>query len=142
MSLVYEWPRGSEQRWVNFPRDEMVCRCGCGALPDPVFMEVLQIIRQDCGFALPVTSGGRCSSYDRKLYTDRGIPDRGGNGPHTTGLAADIQISGYMAHGLIANAVERGITGLGIKQHGDHADRFIHLDLLPESHKRPWIWSY
>ena len=36
-----------------------------------------------------------------------------------------------------------GMTGIGIKQHGPHNKRFIHLDNLDNStHPRPTIWSY
>jgi len=38
--------------------------------------------------------------------------------------------------------LKHGITGLGVKQHGD--SRFIHLDTLDsEPHRpRPTVWSY
>ncbi len=134
--LQSEWPDDAGQRWPNFSRNEMACQCDCGAVPDPVFMDMLQNLRQDCGFGLKITSGARCPDHN-----DR-VSGTGRDGPHTTGLAVDIGISGHRSHRLIAAAVERGFTGICVKQKGDHAGRFVHLDTLPESQKRPWIWSY
>ena len=136
MTLQTDWPIDAGHRWVNFTRDEMTCRCGCGALPDPVFMTSLQMIRRDLGFGLPVTSGARCPEYNAKVSTT------GRAGPHTTGMAANIRIWGPRAYALIAEVTNRGFLGIGVKQHGPHVGRFIHIDMLPESQKRPWVWGY
>ena len=119
------------ERWPNFSRPEMACNCGCGMLPESSFMEILQRMRRDVGFALHVTSGARCAVYDASV---------GGKGPHTTGLAADISIRGHRAHKLLLVALAHGMTGIGVSQAG--ADRFLHLDMLPHSQTRPWVWSY
>ncbi len=36
------------------------------------------------------------------------------------------------------------MKGIGIKQKGDYASRFVHLDDLPNGsgQPRPWCWSY
>ena len=136
MTILYEWPDDAAERWPNFSPAEMQCKCGCGALPDASFMDNLQAIRADVGFALTVTSGARCQDHNIRVSAT------GRTGPHTTGLAADIGVSGHMAHALIAAAVERGMTGIGVSQRGPHRTRFIHLDMIEESHKRPWVWSY
>jgi len=135
--IVYEWPIDARRRYPNFSQTEMTCQCGCGALPDPEFMDQLQLIRSDCGFVLPVTSGARCGRWNMKKS-----PKTGATGPHTTGLAADIQCSGHVAYEFIAAALERAMTGIGIHQKGPHSSRYSHIDSLPESGKRPWIWSY
>jgi len=45
---------------------------------------------------------------------------------------------------LLKTALKHGLTGVGVKQHGDASGRFIHLDDMEASdmHFRPWIWSY
>ena len=112
-----DWPADAEQRWPNFERAEVTCQCGCGAVPDPAFMDMLQTLRGDCGFGLRITSGARCPDHN-----DR-VSGTGRDGPHTTGLAADIAVSGHAAHQLIAAAAERGLTGIGVKQNGAHSGR-------------------
>lgn len=136
MTLLYEWPDDAAERWTNFSAEEMQCKCGCGALPDALFMDSLQEIRGDVGFALTVTSGARCPDYNERVSAT------GRTGPHTSGLAADIGVSGHMAHALIAAAVKRGMTGIGVSQRGPHGARFIHLDMIEDSQTRPWVWSY
>ena len=45
---------------------------------------------------------------------------------------------------LVEFARGYGMTGIGIKQSGPHASRFLHMDDLEDgvSGPRPWIWSY
>ena len=140
--LSYDWPDDAYDHWPSFKdthsggMDALRCRCGCGAWPDWAFMDRLQSIRYDCGFPLLVISGARCPAYNATVSTT------GMTGPHTTGRAVDISIAGTRAYTLLAAAIERGMTGIGIAQSGIHAGRFIHIDLLEESDKRPWVWSY
>jgi uncharacterized protein YcbK (DUF882 family) len=137
MTLTKEWPADAGFRWPNFSRVEVMCKCGCENVPDPVFLDTLQAIRQDLGFGLTVTSGARCPEYNAR------VSKTGRSGPHTTGMAADIGVMGGRAFELVSCAVEHGVTGLGIKQKGDHLGRFIHIDMLPtNTGKREWIWSY
>ena len=107
-------------------------------LPDPVFMEKIEKIRVACGFPIPVTSGARCKAYNAK------VSDSGPNGPHTTGRAIDLGVQGSLALLVVKQAFLHGITGIGVKQHGPHTKRFVHLDDLPQSDERPrpTIWSY
>ena len=53
--------------------------------------------------------------------------------------------SGHKAFEIVKLAMELGFTGIGVKQNGIHAKRFIHLDTMPKksiTSPRPWIWSY
>jgi hypothetical protein len=60
------------------------------------------------------------------------------------GRAVDVQVYGQDALVLLKTALKHGLTGVGVKQHGDASGRFIHLDDMEASdmHFRPWIWSY
>lgn len=123
--------------WKHFTLDEFRCNCGCGRNEiDPRFVDLLDELRELCGFALVVTSGYRCQKHNMAESTT------GVNGPHTTGRAVDLAVSRKDAYELIAHATRMGFTGIGIKQHGDK--RYIHLDDLPaaEGQPRPTIWSY
>lgn len=127
-----------EQITPHFKLRELACRC-CGRMGiDPAFLERLEDLRAAYGRPMIINSGYRCPDYNAKVSTT------GRTGPHTIG-AVDVRISGTEAHRLLHMALMIGFTGIGIKQHGPHSGRFIHLDNLPThtaSHPRPWIWTY
>jgi len=125
--------------WEHFTVDELRCKCGCGkADMDPHFMNKLHAIRKTLDFPLPVSSGFRCSDYNQR------VSKTGANGPHTTGRAVDIAISGKEAFFLVQYAANFHMQGIGVKQSGPNEQRFIHLDDLLEKDgfPRPRIWSY
>lgn len=123
----------SEWRWVHFTRDEMKCKGigECRMCPD--FMDLLEKIRVEYGNSLIITSGYRSPEHNAS------VSHTGASGPHTTGKAVDIAISGKNAYKLIKTALENGITGIGVSQKG--TKRFVHLDAL-DGNIRPNIWSY
>ena len=102
------------------------------------FVAKLDLLREACGFPLIVSSGYRSPAYNAK------VSSTGRAGPHTTGRAVDLKVKGLQAWQVIYHAQRLGFTGIGVKQHGGHGTRFIHLDDLPrtKSRPRPWIWSY
>ncbi|WKD48938.1 hypothetical protein [Microbulbifer spongiae] len=64
---------------------------------------------------------------------------------HTTGQAVDVSVTGGRAYELLGIPTEEGFTGIGVKQHGPHKGRFLHLDDLepiPGKRTRPTVWSY
>lgn len=121
-----------------FKPGEFACHCGCGkAGIQPAIVYALDQLREDYGKPLVVTSGYRCPYWNSKKSTT------GENGPHVTGLAVDLAVSGRDAWTILRMAMEsRVFTGIGLNQKG--SDRFIHLDMIPDSltHKRPWVWTY
>jgi len=122
------------QKWDFFPFRELKCCC-CGEMHmDDVFMCSLVALREEAGFAFPVTSAFRCPRHNHS------VSHTGFTGPHTTGKAVDIQISGESAARLIKLALAHGFNGIGIRQHGDWDKRIVHLDTL----NRPYqtIWTY
>jgi len=122
-----------------FSEDELKCKCGCGVYKfDEVFLKVLNSIRTDCDFALPVSSGYRCVNHPieaKKIASGRPA------GAHTTGKAVDFAVYGERAHKLLATAVFHGIKRIGVNQKGAHNQRFIHIDIV-EDLPSPTIWSY
>lgn len=102
----------------------------------PQFVERLDALRERLGAPLIVSSGYRCQAHNARVSSS------GRFGPHTTGRAADLAVSGAVAFRVLALAAELGFTGLGVQQRG--AGRFVHLDDLPAAsdRPRPWVWSY
>ena len=116
-----------------FSRDELKCK-HCGVYHfDEQFLEVLNRIREDCGFPLYVTSGYRCPQHPEEVHKSR-------PGAHTKGLAVDLAVQGHKAYFLVESAVRYAVPRIGVSQNKD-GPRFIHLDIdfdLPN----PTIWSY
>ena len=120
-----------------FKPAEFQCRCGCDQnLIQPGLVYTLDELRHEYGKPLTITSGYRCPAHNSN------VSSTGANGPHTTGLACDVGVSGRDAYVVLRMAFKHGFTGIGVQQKG--GGRFIHLDLIPDSYaaKRPWVWSY
>lgn len=115
--------------YPNFEEWEFKCR-HCGAVKmQPVFLERLQALRTIYGKSIQISSGYRCPDHPVEKAKD--VP-----GMHTTGMAADLAVSGSDAHRVLKIAMELGFTGIGVQQKG--SGRFIHLDLRGT----PTVWSY
>lgn len=118
-----------------FKQGEFACRC-CGREEmHPAFLLALDELREIYNRPMVITSGYRCPSYNKK------VSSTGQGGPHTTGMAVDIQAYGVDAYELVAMAVAMRFSGIGISQKGPAHSRFIHLDKLA-GELRPRIWSY
>ena len=124
-------------RWPHFTEDEMRCKCGCAkSLMTPEFMDALERLRElSGGLALPVNSAYRCPDHNAAVSAT------GRDGPHTTGRAVDLGVSGETALRVMAVAAVAGMTGIGVNQKGDWSSRFIHIDNLAGPN-RPAVWSY
>ena len=119
----------------HFSDAELRCKhCGKNEM-DEEFLEYLEKVREELGVPLFVTSGYRCPEHNIA------VSNSGAHGPHTTGKAVDIMISGKRAYKLVNVALGLGFTGIGVAQKGNFGGRFIHLDML-EGDLRPRIWSY
>ena len=126
----------------HFTPEEFACRCGeCGSDGTEMNIEFvfkLDQLRERSGRPMHINSGYRCPEYN-----DR-IASTGLDGPHTTGHAVDVRISGETAfHLMQQNTLGGWMQGIGINQKGPHEKRFIHLDdLTGPERPRPRIWSY
>ena len=122
-------------RTKNFSDEELRCKCCDENLMDEDFLEKLQEVRNKFGSVMHLSSAYRCPNWNEQ------VSKSGRTGPHTTGHAVDIKISGKNALRLINIALDCGMQGVGVKQHGEYAGRFVHLDDLTDG-VRPHIWSY
>ena len=123
-------------RVKHFRAEEFACKCCGGNSIQPGLVYRLDELRMAYGKPILITSGYRCPEHNQRVSTT------GATGPHTTGLAVDIGVSGREAVTVLRLALDLGFTGIGLQQKG--VGRFIHLDMIPDSHahKRPWCWSY
>jgi zinc D-Ala-D-Ala carboxypeptidase len=123
-------------RYPSFRPQEFRCRHTGELRMEPDFLDRLQRLRTAYARAMVITSGYRHPTHP--IEANKG----GGPGPHTTGRACDVAVSGAEALRLVALAVDYGFTGVGVAQKGD--GRFIHLDDLDRmpQRPRPTIWSY
>ncbi len=128
---------------LHFNEDELRCSCGCGQMEfSDAAVQKLEDLRVLLNAPLSITSGYRCPEYNASISSS------GTNGPHTVtendNIAIDIGVSGEKSYNVLKLAGEMGFTGIGIKQHGPHSGRFIHLDrIVPGGHApRPLVWSY
>lgn len=116
-----------------FSEDELRCKCGCDVyLFDDDALSILNSIRDDCGFPLPVSSGYRCLSHPLERH-------KGHVGAHSTGKAVDIAVEFDKAHKLLKVAFAHNVPRVGVNQRG--IMRFIHLDWC-EDKPTPTVWSY
>jgi uncharacterized protein YcbK (DUF882 family) len=126
-------------RWENFIPEEIASNGDGSVLIVPLFLDKMQLLRRLAGHPLVITSWYRDPVYNKR------ISSTGLKGPHTTGRAADIGISGAAAYALIEHIPACGFTGCGISQKGSYSSRFIHVDDLEKEDgfpTRPGIWSY
>lgn len=139
-----EEARGRWQ-WPSFSPAEMACKGSGRVFVHSALLDKLEQLRAAVravpGFeqaVLPVTSGYRSPEYNAK------VSSTGADGPHTTGLAVDLQCSGQLAYLVVKCAIALKFSGIGVSQKGPHEKRFIHLDLLPHgpNSPRPWLWTY
>jgi uncharacterized protein YcbK (DUF882 family) len=125
----------------HFNLREFACQCGeCdsdGSEMSETFLEALDALRCICAFPLIISSGYRCELHP--IERSKTAP-----GAHSSGIAADILLSGDKALAALRNAQNMGMfTGIGINQKGN--GRFIHLDIAGDFEfgaPRPHIWSY
>ena len=123
--------------WIYFTEEELACKGTDECDMHPEFMDKLIAVREDYNEPMIITSGYRHLAYNDTIGGAK-------NSPHLYGRAVDVKVAGGDALRLIGVALRHGMTGVGVKQRGDHNRRFIHLDDMPQSdtHPRPWMWSY
>ena len=122
----------------HFSDRELACKC-CGVnRMDAGFMSKVETLRSLYGKPIKLSRAYSCPKHNSEVSIT------GLNGPHTTGHAIDVLVSGEDVYTLLDMALTIGFTGIGINQRGPHAQRFLHLDDLPNSVSapRPRVWSY
>jgi len=120
-----------------FSLSELQCKCGkCGGEVyfDDEFLDILNNIRADCGFPLPVSSGYRC--FKHPIEAAKPAP-----GAHAQGRAVDLLVYGDKALRLFDAARRCGIKRIGVHQKGPTSGRYVHLDTSLTA-PSPAFWTY
>lgn len=130
------WPT---ERWPNFSYRELQCKHSFKCFLDIQMMDDLQEMRTDFGRSMNISSGYRHNTHPIEAAKEK-------PGAHFTGKAVDVLCSGAVALEILEMALAFGFSGIGVKQHGSHSDRFLHLDQISSADDfhapRPGIWSY
>ena len=125
-------------RWKYFSEDELRCQ-GTGQINmNETFMERLIELREKLDKPMVISSGYRSEAHNIAIGGSK-------NSAHLKGCAVDVVCSGHLAYEIVKLAMELEFSGIGVKQNGVHAKRFIHIDTMPRhsiTSPRPWIWSY
>jgi zinc D-Ala-D-Ala carboxypeptidase len=125
-------------RWKYFSEDELRCQ-GTGQINmNETFMERLIELREKLNKPMVISSGYRSEAHNIAIGGSK-------NSAHLQGCAVDVVCSGHLAYEIVKLAMELQFSGIGVKQNGVHAKRFIHIDTMPRhsiTSPRPWIWSY
>ena len=110
-----------------FTVDEFNCQHTGENNMEPEFMEMVDELRDRCGFPFVITSGFR--SVQHPIEAKKDVP-----GTHAQGIAADIKTTNSAhRYTLIKGALEHGFTGIGV------AGDFIHVDTRGTL---PVMWTY
>jgi len=115
---------------------KLLCTCGheeCDQRSiSQLALNMLQMVRDDLGFPLAVTSGGRCPNHPEQA---RKRNPNGGD--HPKGLGVDIKCNGATRGNIVMAGRKVGFNAIGV------AKTFVHLGYraeLPEGHVT--MWSY
>ena len=109
----------------HFNLFEFACPCCQKVMLHPVLLVKLTELRKILGRPVSITSGYRCSNYNRKVG---GVA----NSYHCIGMAADIQVKDINLIELLAYAEERDFSGIGFYE----KKNFLHLDVRPTKRTR------
>ena len=127
----------------HFTWDELQCKCGCGDMKfSLVAVQALEALRVEFGVPMRLSSGYRCPTHNME------VSSTGPEGPHTVhelnNITVDVLEFGTNAYELVELAIDHDFSGIGLQQKGPMAERFIHLDRLPQlpNRPRPTIWTY
>ena len=116
---------------------EMACQCGCQCHDMcPGTMDRLVRVRVRYDRPIRVTSAYRCLPHDMAIS-----PGPRRLRSHTLGMAVDVLASGQDAYDLLRIALTEGFVGVGLRQHGPHGSRIIHLDDARPIEQRV-LWTY
>ena len=118
-----------EKLTPNFYRDEFACRCGCGFDDiDYNLVKKLQIVRDEIGHPIKITSGCRCQKQNE---VEGGKPFSA----HITGHAADISCTHSHKRMTLVSVLCKYFRRIGIR------NSFVHVD-IDYTKNQDVLWTY
>lgn len=135
ISVITFKKHSDEQVSKDFKAYEFDCPCDhCTATPiEMKLIEMLQVLRDEIGFPVKITSGYRCAAYQEDLKR-RGYETAKGISQHELGAAVDIKTGHHTGEELEKFARQVGFMAVGVGKH------WVHIDLRPEHHR--WTYTY
>jgi zinc D-Ala-D-Ala carboxypeptidase len=110
-----------------FKLSEFDCKETGNNKMQPEFLELIDKLREACGFPFIINSGYRDPTHS--IEAKKSKP-----GTHAQGIAADIRVSnGSQAYVLQKNAYALGFTGIAL------GNGFVHVDIRKTT---PVSWRY
>jgi len=114
---------------TSIENTDLECGCGCGFSVCSELIRLIGILTEKVGQPLVINSGARCADHNRYI----GGPDVSS---YTKGLAVEIKCDdSLLRHKIIKEAIELGITRIGISIASIHLD--IDKDKVQEV-----LWMY
>ena len=104
----------------HFNLSEFACPCCQKVMLHPLLLSKLIALRTVLERPVSITSGYRCSNYNRKVG---GV----GNSYHCIGLAADIKVKDFNLITLLEICENIDFNGIGFYE----KKNFLHLDVRP-----------
>ena len=112
----------------NFSQDELSCPCCKVYGMKPLFVDMLQALRDHFGRPMVINSAYRCEKHNAELK------DSAPDSQHLLGLAVDVaMVDSSERFELIEMALSLGFRGIGIGKN------FVHIDFRASI---PRIWTY
>ena len=111
-------------------QSEAECHCGCGKTPSETWLDMVNVLIEECGFPIPITSMVRCSQHNRKVGGSS-------NSPHLLVSywhgAADLAcIDPQKRMKIIEEAMF--LYQDGCINHIEICDLHVHIASVPENH--------
>lgn len=113
-----------------FKEDELRCKHTGQCKMDLHHMELMDQLRQNCGFPINITSGYRHPSHPIEAAKPQA-------GEHAYGMACDVQVPKHQRHELLKHAMVL-FPRIGV------SNNFIHLGSADNSlgFPAPRVWGY
>ena len=109
----------------NFAADEFACSCGCGLDVCDRLKVFAQNLRDFFGWALTISSGGRCPPVNRE---EGGVADS----CHLSGHAFDAYFAGHMNDAVINQMADFAVSqGIGVIRYPNLL--FCHFQIFPRN---------
>lgn len=125
-----------------FNKNELRCKCGIcksdGSEMDNLFMQNLEILREQANFPFVITSAYRCPQHNNAVSTT------GLEGEHTKGMSVDIEVDAHQSYILLDKIFkQKFFNRIGIKRPSGEKG-FIHIGYEKKGNKFPVeiIWTY
>ena len=120
----------------NISASEGDCKCGCGTVPSPAYLDLFQALRDRVGFSLPFTSMTRCMDHNEAsggsaISPHLLCPDPGPYGAADIGIKPRSRKDGGepdKVFRIVVAALSLGANNIEV------CDAHIHIGWVPHSH--------